>query len=225
MVSSKPGHDYIFRKGAIAAVLYGVVISFFCSLSVEAFAQDLSEPSVALPPHAERRSIDWLPGSREWTSGVRSLDGGVKNFRDSLADLIASLKGWELIEEEFEYLVRMESDILFDFDSAEIRSEAKQPLTRFAEVLAPYELKVLSISGHTDSKGSDAYNDTLSMKRADSVKDFLVNTKLLSGWSFSAVGRGEREPIASNQSKNGQDDPAGRQKNRRVELRIKKLPK
>jgi outer membrane protein OmpA-like peptidoglycan-associated protein len=155
-------------------------------------------------------------------SSTRLLEGAVKSFRETLADLISSIKGWELIVEDFEYLIRMESDILFDFDSAQIREEAKKPLLQFANVIATYEKKELSISGHTDSKGSDQYNDKLSLRRADSVKKFLDSSNELKGWALSIQGRGERDPIAPNTLPDGDDNPQGRQKNRRVELRLKK---
>jgi outer membrane protein OmpA-like peptidoglycan-associated protein len=185
-------------------------------------AQDLAEPSSTLPPNASFLAHDWIVGVKEWESGARDLAGGVKDLRAALKDLIPSIKGWELIEEDNEYLIRMESDLLFDFDSATLRLKAKADLTRFAEVIASYDRKELSITGHTDSKGSDTYNQDLSMRRAVAVERFLEGTGLLSEWRLTPLARGERQPIARNEKPDGSDDPDGRQKNRRVELRIKK---
>lgn len=188
-------------------------------------AEDLSDPEAPLSSEAEKRSSDLKLSVSEWTLGVRDLRGRVKSFRTALSDLVTSIKGWTLIEEDMYYLVRMDSDILFDFDSADLRPEARGPLEQFAEVLVPYEIKSLTITGHTDSKGTDDYNDKLSLKRARSVEAFLRQTKRLSGWSFTTIGRGEHEPIAANEHPDGRDDPTGRQRNRRVELRIKKASK
>lgn len=200
-----------------------------CSLRLS-YGQDLSDPSVPLPPGASvviaemvGYSREWTSPSHPWTSSSRLLEGAVKSFRETLADLISSIKGWELIEEDFEYLIRMESDILFDFDSAQIREEAKKPLLQFARVIATHEKKQLSITGHTDNKGSDQYNDKLSLRRADSVRKFLDSSNELRGWALSIKGRGERDPIAPNTLPDGDDNPQGRQKNRRVELRLKKV--
>jgi outer membrane protein OmpA-like peptidoglycan-associated protein len=70
--------------------------------------------------------------------------------------------------------------------------------------------------------GSDSYNDALSKKRAESVKAWLISRDELKNFSLEAIGRGERYPIAPNSQPNGNDDPEGRQKNRRVEVEIPK---
>ena len=71
--------------------------------------------------------------------------------------------------------------------------------------------------GHTDSRGSDEYNDRLSQQRADAVKEFLEDRYPNLRGRVHAVGRGEREPVAPNEI-DGRDNPAGRALNRRVEI-------
>jgi outer membrane protein OmpA-like peptidoglycan-associated protein len=215
------------RTTLMTALLLSTTTFLASSVSSQAAAEEppnpLADPETPLPPNAVNSVTDWQGNSITWHNEVTPLAGAVVSFRDALADLIASLKGWELIDEDMCYLIRMDSDLLFDFDSAALRAEAESALVRFAEVIAPYEKKELSITGHTDSRGSDSYNDKLSLRRAVSVKGFLESTNKLGGWSLTTKGRGERDPIASNETPDGKDDPVGRQKNRRVELRIKKL--
>jgi outer membrane protein OmpA-like peptidoglycan-associated protein len=74
-----------------------------------------------------------------------------------------------------------------------------------------------TVEGHTDSKGAEAYNQTLSEKRALTVKDWLASHGALPA-STSAKGWGKRRPLVSNTKPDGSDDPAARQKNRRVEV-------
>lgn len=77
------------------------------------------------------------------------------------------------------------------------------------------------IDGHTDSRGGDDYNMVLSQRRADSVKNWLVAAGAVGGVLF-AKGLGESKPIALNENPDGTDNPEGRQKNRRVEIVVKK---
>ncbi|MFL0767855.1 MAG: OmpA family protein, partial [Prochlorococcus sp.] len=77
------------------------------------------------------------------------------------------------------------------------------------------------IEGHTDSKGSNEYNQTLSEKRAISVRDWLVSDGGLNNVQFVTKGFGELKPVVSNTTEEGVDDPIGRQRNRRVEIIIK----
>ncbi len=114
-------------------------------------------------------------------------------------------------------VVDLPADVLFDFDKATIRSDAEPALIKAAEVLKSYPEAKVSIGGHTDSKGDDAYNEALSQRRAKAVADRLAGA---TGRTLAAEGFGERRPVAPNAHPDGSDDPAGRQKNRRVEIRI-----
>ena len=78
------------------------------------------------------------------------------------------------------------------------------------------------IAGHTDSKGGDAYNMALSERRANSVRDWFRTRGGLASFSFETKGFGAKQPVAPNQKADGSDDPVGRQKNRRVEITIRK---
>lgn len=109
------------------------------------------------------------------------------------------------------------TDVLFDFDKAVIRSEAAPALAKAAEVLKSYPTAKVTIGGHTDSKGDETYNNALSLRRAKAVADRLSGP---AGRPLAAEGFGETRPVAPNAHPDGSDDPDGRQKNRRVEIRI-----
>lgn len=110
-------------------------------------------------------------------------------------------------------VVTFDSGILFDFNSAELRPEARQNLLNLAESLKKHDGTEVLLIGHTDSVGSDSYNQTLSERRAQAAANFLASAGV-SPQRIRAVGRGESEPIADNGTE------AGRQENRRVEVAI-----
>lgn len=113
-------------------------------------------------------------------------------------------------------LIRLEDRVLFDFDKATLRPQAGAVLDKVAEALRGVEA-TMQVNGHTDSMGSDAYNDDLSQRRAQAVADALDARGVGAGLDVS--GFGEKQPIAKNSIKNT-DNPAGRQLNRRVEIVI-----
>lgn len=108
----------------------------------------------------------------------------------------------------------------FDYDKSNIKSEFAPVLDEAAQTLKGNPDINVRISGHTDSIGSDEYNQRLSERRAQAVKQYLVSKGIASS-RLSTEGRGEREPIAQN-TKNGRDNPEGRAMNRRAELAIER---
>ncbi len=110
-------------------------------------------------------------------------------------------------------------DILFDFNRATLRPEAREVLSKLSGILLVTQDARLSVEGHADSIGTEEYNQRLSESRAQSVRDYLVANGL-SADLVTAQGFGETKPIAANTKPDGRDDPAGRQKNRRVEIVI-----
>jgi outer membrane protein OmpA-like peptidoglycan-associated protein len=109
------------------------------------------------------------------------------------------------------------NDVLFDFDRAELRPQAEEALERVAEIIRQRSPRAVRIVGHTDSVGSDSYNQQLSERRARSVEQWLMAR----GGGLppmQATGRGEAEPVAPNTGPGGADNPEGRQQNRRVEV-------
>jgi hypothetical protein len=76
----------------------------------------------------------------------------------------------------------------------------------------------ITVTGHTDSKGTEQYNQSLSERRANAVKEYLIDQQAVDRKQITAKGLGEKDPIAKEKTPDGQDDPAGRAKNRRVEI-------
>ena len=111
-------------------------------------------------------------------------------------------------------LIALDSEVLFDVNKYDVRvhPEAEEVLKNLAIVLKEMDVKNFEIDGHTDSDGSDEYNQVLSEKRANSVKNFLVSQGVTA--EITTKGYGESKPIASN------DTAEGKQKNRRVEIII-----
>src|SRR6185503_18270341 len=108
--------------------------------------------------------------------------------------------------------VMFDSGLLFDVDSDVIKGDARANLDALAASLAKYPKSDLMIVGHTDASGTDSYNMGLSKRRAASASNYLRSHGVARG--IRALGRGETEPIASN------DTDDGRQQNRRVEIAI-----
>lgn len=116
--------------------------------------------------------------------------------------------------DEDELRVTMRNEILFDFDSAALRSSSRDELREMATVFNRYPDTTIVVQGHTDSTGSAAYNQRLSERRANSVTNYLENIGVR-GSRVDAYGYGESRPKASNATS------SGRQQNRRVEIYVR----
>ena len=109
--------------------------------------------------------------------------------------------------------VTLAADVLFDFDKSVLKPEGMAKLDDLAGKVKAINLEVVIAIGHTDSIGSDAYNQKLSVRRAESVKAYLVSKGVEPNRIYTE-GKGEKQPVASNKTKEG------RQKNRRVEIEV-----
>ena len=105
------------------------------------------------------------------------------------------------------------ADAFFDFDKSVLKAEGKAKLDDLVGKVKGINLEVIIAVGHTDSVGSDAYNQKLSVKRSDAVKAYLV-TKGIEKNRVYTEGKGEKQPVADNKTS------AGRSKNRRVEIEV-----
>jgi outer membrane protein OmpA-like peptidoglycan-associated protein len=142
-------------------------------------------------------------------SGVKAQVGDVQG---ALKDLGAKVTGREI-------KINLSADVLFDFDKWDLRAEAGPALEKVLAVLKGYPKAAVVIEGHTDGKGNDQYNQRLSERRADSVRNWLAQHG--GSTAMTTRGWGKARPIAPNTKPNGADDPDGRQKNRRVEITVR----
>jgi OOP family OmpA-OmpF porin len=110
--------------------------------------------------------------------------------------------------------VVIQADALFDFDKSVVRPDGKKSIDEALAKLAGVSLEMVIATGHTDSVGTDAYNQKLSERRAAAVKDYLVS-KGIPAAKVTTIGKGESQPVATNKTKEG------RQKNRRVDIEFK----
>jgi outer membrane protein OmpA-like peptidoglycan-associated protein len=159
-------------------------------------------------------------GKGEGTGGTSSaLKSEVVDLKAASAQIKAA--GAEIKETAAEIKISLQGEILFDFDKSNLRPAAESTLTQVAKMIGSYPKAQVLIEGYTDSKGSDSYNAKLSDRRAVSVKNWFAKHGVAAN-SMQTHGWGAAKPVAPNTHPDGSDDPDGRQKNRRVEITIKK---
>jgi len=138
----------------------------------------------------------------------------IGNYMDRQAEeLREELKNAEVERVGQGIKITFDSGILFDFDSSELRSASKQDIQNLTDVLKDYDDTKILFAGHTDSKGSEEYNQDLSERRAKSVALFTAQQGV-DAERMIIQGYGEDDPVADNSTE------TGRQQNRRVEIAI-----
>ncbi len=166
------------------------------SEAVIATIKDLSDGGVTMCAVAQNKSGRWQPYSQptivRWTKTSQI----------------------KIIQKDGYELFRLSAEVLFDFDKDTIRSGAQSDLHKISRYLQQKPFKKVIIEGHTDSKGSDSYNLDLSQRRAQQVKKWIVDNYEFESAKLTALGKGEKVPVATNET------DAGRQQNRRVEFKI-----
>ena len=158
---------------------------------------------------ADRRPI---AGETRAIVGLNLAVGGKsEDISGLLRDLNAEVRGKET-------RIALSADVLFDFDKADLRAEARPALEKLVAVLKSYPSAKTkaTIEGHTDSKGDEKYNQRLSERRAESIRRWLTDNG--AAIPMTTRGWGKAKPIVPNAKPDGRDDPEGRQKNRRVEI-------
>jgi outer membrane protein OmpA-like peptidoglycan-associated protein len=166
-----------------------------------AFAQVPADPVDEVPPDAKRNVLDL-------------------NYRTQ--DLKPRTVDFQVRETKLEILIELPADVLFDFDKATLRPASAKALANAAELIRTKSKGPVKIAGYTDAKGSAPYNKKLSEHRAQAVRNHLVKIEGLKKVSFNVRGFGADNPVAPNAKPDGSDDPEGRQKNRRVEIVMRK---
>lgn len=224
------------RAAAAAGLLVLCALGAAASASAEYRVQRSAAPLADTPsrfvPQAGAPSSEMRPagtpsrfGPAGGSSTFAPAAGPATRFRlaevpparlERTRDLLDTLQARETPQQAI--VIDLPADVLFDFDKAELRPDAQASLAKAAELLQSYANAPIAVRGHTDAKGSDAYNDALSLRRAQAVAERLRGAA--GGRPIAAEGLGKRRPVAPNQHADGSDDPEGRQRNRRVEIVI-----
>lgn len=162
-------------------------------------------------------------------AAVRALPGKRLAIRGESVTIVGVARGVEATLEALdakvtdrEIRIDLSADVLFDFDKADLKPAADGDLGKVAEVARANPGTPIDVAGHTDAKGADAYNQRLSERRAEAVKTWLVERGGVEAGRIRTRGWGETRPIAPNETPGGADDPEGRQRNRRVEITIRR---
>jgi outer membrane protein OmpA-like peptidoglycan-associated protein len=146
-----------------------------------------------------------------------------EDLKFTVIDLGGKTQDLQVKESATEIRIELAADVLFDFDKATIKPEAATALHNVAEIIKDKgKGRTVRIEGHTDGKGSAAYNQKLSQLRAESVKRWLAEKEGLGQFKMTTKGFGASKPVAPNTNNDGSDNPEGRQKNRRVEIVLEK---
>jgi outer membrane protein OmpA-like peptidoglycan-associated protein len=167
--------------------------------------------------------VGGIIGNQSGNTAVGAIIGGavggaaggvIGNYMDKQAEeLNSDLEGAKIERVGEGIKITFESGILFDVDKADLRPEAQQNLVKLATILNDYGDTNVLIEGHTDSDGTEEYNQTLSERRANAVSHFLAQQNVTMG-RMSTIGYGETQPVADNST------AVGKQANRRVEIAI-----
>lgn len=181
--------------------------------------QTASDASNASAPAAEQASAVASASSTLSAQG-NSLSAQGNSLSSQGSNLSAQGSGLSATETGFNIEINLSSDVLFDFDKAELKPEADADLQKAADIIRQKGQGVILITGHTDSKGSDAYNQRLSLARAQAVKNWFEAKGLQQNYQLE--GLGATRPIAPNTHPDGSDNPEGRAQNRRVEIIVNK---
>lgn len=155
-------------------------------------------------------------GDTEWAPSVgigMNFGGGSAPAAEVVEAAPAPVAEPVAAEEPME-LVRVELDVKFDFDKSNVKEESYGDIKNLADFMKQYPQTTTVVEGHTDSKGTDAYNQSLSERRANAVRDVLVNQYGVEANRVNAAGYGEARPVADNAT------DAGRAVNRRVEAEV-----
>lgn len=184
-------------------------------------AAGLPQRSAADPTY-KTKVLDLVFHVEDMSGKTQSMAGNIQSMSAKIQSMVGKSTNMAVKESRTEVRIELASDVLFDFDSAEIQPKARQTLARIAQFIGGSAKGQVRIFGYTDGKGSATYNQGLSERRAQSVKRWFIDKDGLRKVDFATQGFGARNPVAPNTKPDGSDNPGGRKKNRRVEIVIHK---
>lgn len=189
------------------ALYFAVLLLASATLTVRATRADDAKPGEAQQPKGNWQT----PGEIQQPKGSWQVPGEIQKPGEV-----------QRVEERCRHRLVVAADALFAFDQDTLSPQAEATLAVLGPQLAK-EKGAVTVEGHTDAKGGDDYNQKLSERRARAVRDWLAAHHHLAAGT-TAIGYGESKPLAPNAKPDGSDDPAGRAKNRRVEVVIATCP-
>lgn len=184
-------------------------------------AAALPQQSAADPAY-KTKVLDLVYRVEDMSGKTQSMSGKTQSMSAKIQNMVGKSRNMAVRESRTEVRIELASDVLFDFDSAEIQPKARQTLARIAQFIGGSAKGQVRILGYTDGKGSAEYNQGLSERRAQSVERWFVDKDGLRHVAFATQGFGARDPVAPNTKPDDSDNPEGRKKNRRVEIIIHK---
>jgi outer membrane protein OmpA-like peptidoglycan-associated protein len=179
--------------------------------AAEAEAQRASSEKAAAQAAAEQAARDRSAAQADAEKARQAAAQAEAEKAQLRSQLLAQLNSILQTRDSARGLIVNMSDVLFDTGSFTLKPGAREKLAKISGILLAHPGLTMQIEGHTDSVGGDEFNQTLSERRAGSVRDFLAENGV-PGSSITARGFGKTQPVASN------DTAEGRQRNRRVEL-------
>jgi outer membrane protein OmpA-like peptidoglycan-associated protein len=177
----------------------------------EAAAAQAAQEKAAAQAAAEQAARDKAAAQADAEKARQAAAQAEAEKTQLRAQLLAQLNSILQTRDSARGLIVNMSDVLFDFGSYTLKPGAREKLAKISGIVLAHPGLTLQIEGHTDSVGTDEFNQQLSERRADSVRDFLAENGVPAS-SITARGFGKAQPVASN------DTAEGRQRNRRVEL-------
>lgn len=203
---------FVFPRTASLGLL---ALSLF-PLSVT--AQKAAAPQVSL----ERKRLDLQEQKLTLQKQILDLDQQQLALERKILEVASARRALQVEETATSLTMKLEGDVLFDFDKATVLPAAEKLLEKVATVLGEFPEGKVTVGGYTDSKGGDKVNLDMSQRRADAVKNWLVKKKGIPASMITTKGFGKSNPVAPNNNPDGSDNPEGRQQNRRVQITVEK---
>ena len=182
-----------------------------------AFAQE----SAVTPSSLARKRLNLQEQKLELQKQQLEIEQQQLAIERKMLEVESARRSLRVEETDTSVTMKLEGDVLFDFDKAEVYLEAEKLLEKVAIVLGEFPEGKVTVEGHTDSKGGPKVNLEMSKRRADAVKNWLVK-KNVPEKMIVTKGLGETRPVAPNTYEDGSDNPEGRQQNRRVQITVEK---
>jgi outer membrane protein OmpA-like peptidoglycan-associated protein len=180
-------------------------------------------PTMAQQAGTGGQQFDQIFSIKDLWARISDLSFVVDDLGGKATNVAGAAQNLEVKETATEIRIELAADVLFDFDKATIKPEAASALHNVAVIIRDRgNGRAVRIDGHTDGKGSVSYNQGLSERRAESVKQWLAQKEGVAQARMTTRGFGATTPVAPNTRPDGSDSPEGRQKNRRVEIVLAK---